>query len=145
MSTHLMNIQERTTSPQFYENLETPEVYGIYHRYTQRLLFVCESEDLAGTDFSEQDLIEADLSNLCLESCSFAGATLIASDLRQADLRNANFLGADLSLAKIDGALLQGAIYDETTVWPLNFSPESNGCRRQASMKHAKSWWNFWG
>jgi uncharacterized protein YjbI with pentapeptide repeats len=57
---------------------------------------------------------------------------LSGTDLREADLRGSNFRRTNLQEAK-----LEGAIYDETTMFPDGFSPEKALMIRSASKEPA--------
>jgi hypothetical protein len=78
---------------------------------------------LSGAIFKEAVLIE----------CFFEGADLSGADLREADLRGSNFRRTNLQEAK-----LEGAIYDETTMFPDGFSPEKALMIRSASKELAE-------
>ena len=44
------------------------------------------------------------------------------ANLTRANLYNADLAGADLSMAKLSGDHLTGAMYDNRTLWPANFT-----------------------
>lgn len=87
------------------------------------------SADLAHARLTGADLISASLKSARLEAVEFKNANLSYADLSESDLPGANFEGADLT-----GAKFENICYDDTTVWPENFTPppstESRQCHR---------------
>lgn len=98
---------------------------------------------LSGSDLERLELSGALLERAALTGASLRGSRLAGADLRRADLRDTNLTEADLrgaNLAKADlrGAnlkdatiertRLQGAVYDEATIWPTDApGPEALG------------------
>lgn len=98
---------------------------------------------LAGADLSAGQLDgamlnKADLSSAKLQESSFVGANLVKADLSHADLRGAtlvkancneailtqaNLRGANLQEANLAQADLTAITFDETTLWPADFTP----------------------
>ncbi len=76
--------------------------------------------NLDGADLRGGDLFFADLRGVDLYFADLDGA-----DLDGADLRGANLSGADLREANLSGADLSGVHYDDCTIWPTGFDPES--------------------
>ena len=95
----------------------------------QRAVF--EKANLQGAKLSLANLKEANL-----KECNLRGATLWYSDFTGANLQKANLQGANLQGAETDAHFciymgakgltyeqVADAIWDETTRWPLGFSP----------------------
>jgi uncharacterized protein YjbI with pentapeptide repeats len=71
---------------------------------------------------------DKDLYDVNLRGANLTGADLTGADLRYAAvngawLRYAILTGADLSDADLTDAILEGITYDETTKWPIGFTP----------------------
>ncbi|MDP6771926.1 MAG: pentapeptide repeat-containing protein, partial [Anaerolineales bacterium] len=90
------------------------------------------------------NMLSAKLEKTVLVRVNFTGANLCKANMSGADLRNANLRNANLYEANLDGANLrgaslvgsnlgkismQGATYDESTKWPVNFDPEDYGAK----------------
>ncbi|WP_244177245.1 hypothetical protein [Streptomyces albus] len=69
---------------------------------------------LFGVDAVAQDLID-DLTHGCEEADALAR---VAAEVEQA---SNDFVGADLTNAKLDGVLLEGILWDHTTLWPTQW------------------------
>lgn len=97
---------------------------------------------MRGATFDEANLIAVNFNDTALTEASFVNATLERGRFLRADLREATFTGADLSLADFTDARLQGAdfteadlfgitlegaLYDDTTLWPPGFDPQGAG------------------
>jgi hypothetical protein len=83
--------------------------------------------NLATLNLAGATLRGADLRDACLMEANLAGADLREADLEGvwligADLRGADLCGANLRCARLRCALLEGAVFDEETKWPSNFS-----------------------
>lgn len=88
--------------------------------------------DLSGGQFSEASFNRADFTSAILDGCcmvradlkeaNFTDANLFNTDLSSADLRGAIFT----SSSNLDNALLEGAKYNEATVFPASFTPSTN-------------------
>lgn len=106
----------------------------------------CFAGSMAGyADFTGAQLVMAQASHGEFAYATFAAADLSSSDFTFADLRNADLSGADLRNADFSGADLrgadlrrssplgarfEGAISSGTTLWPEEFSGESNRSER---------------
>ncbi|MCB9157970.1 MAG: pentapeptide repeat-containing protein [Caldilineaceae bacterium] len=77
---------------------------------------------LSGMDLGSADLSEINLSRADLSYTQFIGANLTQANLGGADLK-----GANLAQAELKGANLREARYDEHTLWPVGFEPETRG------------------
>ncbi|SEC15273.1 hypothetical protein SAMN05216489_00019 [Streptomyces sp. 3213] len=66
---------------------------------------------LCGVDAVAQDLID-DLTQGCGQ------ADALAEAVAEVERASSDFVGADLSSVKLDGVLLEGILWDATTVWP---------------------------
>lgn len=96
-----------------------------------------ETAYLAGADLSESHLqgvvlAGANLESANLRACDLRDADLRSAILTRADLTRANLgasdlRGADMRWACLRDAVLQGAIYDEGTRFPVGFEPEAMG------------------
>ena len=71
--------------------------------------------DLSGADLREADLRYADLSSADLSSADLSGADLQWADLSSAKLDHANLFDADLTKATVDGASFVGTFTCGTT------------------------------
>jgi uncharacterized protein YjbI with pentapeptide repeats len=65
----------------------------------------------------------------------FSGADLSMANLKNADIGGASFVNSnlrdvDIDVKRIDGAVFSGAIYNDGTIWPKGFAPESFGAVR---------------
>lgn len=80
----------------------------------QELMFA----NLQGADFSGATLNGADLSGADLSGANFSGANLTNANLSDAVLFGADFTGARLNMAN-----LQFVLWDDSTVWPVGFTP----------------------
>jgi uncharacterized protein YjbI with pentapeptide repeats len=80
---------------------------------------------LDGCDFYRTDLRGANLEGSSLKNASLRGAYLQGANLRAADLRDADLRGADMRAAHLDEALMTGAYANEETIWPPEFSLET--------------------
>ncbi len=107
--------------------------------------FPLSQTNMAGADLRGANLNEADLSKANLTNADLRDANLAGADLRDANLVNSNFRdaylpganmawarlnnadlsGADLSGADLSFADLSSATWDDDTVWPDNFAPET--------------------
>ncbi len=58
-----------------------------------------------------------------LRGASLRGARLVEADLTEADLRDADLCGADFTGAVLTDVRLDGAVWDDTTVWPEGHEP----------------------
>jgi uncharacterized protein YjbI with pentapeptide repeats len=111
-----------------------------------------QRSDLRGADFDEANLCEADLSNSSLMTASFLKANLTkailsgsrpisaefeganleyanleGADVAWANFKNANLKGANMNCQRMDSTEMEGAIYDNKTIWPSDFAPASKG------------------
>jgi hypothetical protein len=86
------------------QELPPPDTTG--KRYVRANL---KGYDLAGANFSDQDLTASILDGADLRQANLANAVLERASLKAAYLRRANLKGADLTDARIDGAYLNGA------------------------------------
>lgn len=122
------------------------------------LLLRLPLDTLAGADLTERsfklaDLLNADLRRAQLSCADLRGALLWNADFRAANLQGAKLTGASLYYADFRGADLRGAnfrcwgwldarttnglgtanlsgaLYDQTTRWPVGFSPERHGAQ----------------
>jgi uncharacterized protein YjbI with pentapeptide repeats len=89
--------------------------------------------EMVGTNMKGADLCYADLRSASLLGTDFKGAKLRYANLQGTGLEPAdedlganNFLGADLT-----GAVLSGAVYENSTRWPKGFDPQRQGAVRE--------------
>jgi hypothetical protein len=78
---------------------------------------------LRGADLDGADLSFADLRDAHLEAASLVGAEMTGARLRGAHLEGASLTG----VVDLDHAQLAGAVADDQTVWPEQFSPREGG------------------
>ena len=83
--------------------------------------------NLTGADLSEVNLSLAELREAKLNRAFLNKAFLIGTNLIFANLSYADLTGTDLSGANLRDTTLNGAFYDEHTIFPLNFSPIEAG------------------
>ncbi|MGY2112731.1 pentapeptide repeat-containing protein [Nocardia gipuzkoensis] len=97
--------------------------------------------NLSGANLAYTNLLYVDLTHADLGGATLTHANLGAAKLVRANLHDANLSGADLGNADLGGADLSGAIlrdaklpraklcdvvYNDTTVWPDDFTPPSS-------------------
>lgn len=87
---------------------------------------------LMNATFIGAELKEADLTNVVAIGADFSEADLSMSDLQGADIGSAcfektNLCGVNLAVKKIGEAVFFNATYDDKTIWPEGFNPESHG------------------
>ena len=92
---------------------------------------------LQRADFSRATL-SGNLRGANLAEADLSGADVTAADLTDANLTDANLRGVDFS-ANITAKMLptiklDGAIADETTLWPTGFVPTGRGIRLQGAL-----------
>lgn len=83
-------------------------------------------------EMSNAVLDGANLMNTKCHYTVFKNASLIKADLTGADVREADFqeavlFGAVLRCSELNRASLQGALFDESTIWPEGFDPLQQG------------------
>ena len=77
---------------------------------------------------SNADLSKANLRNANLRGANLVHADLRGADLGGADLSKANLRGADLSKVSLTDVYLEGAVWNDNTVFPEGFEiPEKSG------------------
>ncbi len=69
------------------------------------------------------NLIEADLTSANLRGADLSEALRQDTKSTEANLKRVILIGADLTSADLTRARLDGALWDESTTWPLGFSP----------------------
>jgi len=105
---------------------------------TSNLEGVClDDASLSGVDFAKVKLRGAQFRNADLRDALFAQSDLRNADLSKAivgdclflnaDMRGARLWGVDLSEANLDDARLEGAMYDDDTKLPGEFSADERG------------------
>jgi len=62
-------------------------------------------------------LDNTDLSNACLENADVSGTSFV----------NSKMLGANMDCKNIDEANLKGSVFNDQTIWPINFDPLKKG------------------
>ncbi|MGK7913862.1 MAG: pentapeptide repeat-containing protein [Synechococcus sp.] len=83
--------------------------------------------DLAGADLAQASLMASNLVNANLQQANLSGANLSGADLSYADLSSANMIGAVLWDVNWNGALTEGALYSEDTVFDDSVNPQRLG------------------
>lgn len=84
--------------------------------------------DLSGAILNGANLSQAHLSQANLSYADLNWADLRQADLRQVDLSYANLGWANFKEADLSQAILTGALYNNSTGWPDDFSPQAHGC-----------------
>jgi uncharacterized protein YjbI with pentapeptide repeats len=87
---------------------------------------ILEGADLYWGIFSLSNFTDADLRNAILCGADFKEANFTRADLRGANLGRDNLNGE----TNISGAIFADAVYDNRTVFPDGFNPDSHGMRR---------------
>ena len=85
---------------------------------------------LDGADLTRADLTRAKLTFAYLSRAKLPGADLRGADLIGAYLYGADLTGADLTGADPRRAVLDGIIYDDSTIWPSGFTPPPSAPRQ---------------
>lgn len=80
------------------------------------------NSNLARTDFSKSDMIEANLRNSNLSKTRFIHSKLIGACLADADLTGATFSQANCTAVDFNGAYLGGARFDEVKLRAATFN-----------------------
>lgn len=98
---------------------------------------VLVKETLMGAQLEEANLSEANLSLAALhlanlgganlQNTNFLGAKLVGANLSYANLRSANLINAVLLDVNWNGAVTEGALYSEDTVFDEDVDPDSMG------------------
>jgi hypothetical protein len=83
-----------------------------------------------GIDASGVDFYRANLREAGFRDADLTNAVFYEADLSNAVLKNAKLAGCNFYDAILDGTSLQGASYDEHTVWPNGFAVETSGAVR---------------
>jgi len=66
------------------------------------------------------DLWGADLKGADLAGLDLSGANLSRAQLKGANLKGANLSGATMLLTQVEGAILEGALFNDRTVLPFS-------------------------
>lgn len=113
----------------------------VNHRRAGRAL---HGVDLSKADLHKAQLEDANLFRADLRVAELWGAILINADLREADLSETNLQWSVLAFSQLNGAKLHGAnlsgtnltkvdltdaVYDDATIWPSGFDPQTAGAR----------------
>lgn len=100
------------------------------------------NSNFSSTVFDKSKLIMVDGKNSKYDKCSFIGSVLLHSDFSGSSFRFANLSesvvndvrfvncdlrGADFSCKGMETCVLDGAIYDETTIWNKDFIVSEHG------------------
>jgi hypothetical protein len=98
-----------------------------------RLQLILGKSDFGKIDLGGADLRGVNLRWADLHGANLSEAVLVWADLRWADLRGTDLRGTDLGRTAMGGHyppeknFLEGAIYDEDTIWPPGMSPDRYG------------------
>jgi uncharacterized protein YjbI with pentapeptide repeats len=84
---------------------------------------------LSQVDLSEVNLMVANLSRTNLSQANLQGADLFEANLVGADLSGANLRGVDLRDTNLEKAYVFGAVYDQSTRFPVGFDPIRKGMK----------------
>ncbi len=83
--------------------------------------------NLVGAELAQASLIAANLFSANLQNANRAGANLSGADLSYADISSANLIGAVLFDVNWNGAVTEGALYSEETLFDDTINPEGLG------------------
>lgn len=83
--------------------------------------------NLIEVNWSNCNLNRANLEGAYLGLSNFQNCCLSSVNFQQANLENANLKGANLHRANLKNACLTGAVYDSTTIFDPNFTPQTAG------------------
>ncbi len=95
--------------------------YAVLRGLNLRSVQLAEAS-LVGADLRRTIFLAGDLRKAILRYAKLRGADLRYADMKEADLR-----AADLSIVDLSKTVLEGALYDENTQFPLDFDPEEHG------------------
>lgn len=85
---------------------------------------------LRNAHLRESILVNCRLIGSRLNNANLIGADLTGANVRGVTFKGANFIRAICKFVHYDSADFEGAIYDDSTVWPEGFDPESRGLIR---------------
>ena len=86
-----------------------------------------------GVNAEKVDFYQANLREAGLRGAHLQEAVFYDADLSKAVLRDAKLAGANFYRATLDGANLNGAEYDDKTIWPEGFKVDESGARNVSS------------
>jgi hypothetical protein len=116
-----MNLASTNLANANLMNAVLRETSGSMANFTEANL---SSADLEGADLRDSKFVRANLAGANLRGANLEGGKLVKADLRDANLMSANLRG-DLT-----GARLEGARFNENTLWPEGFAVEECGAVR---------------
>ena len=90
---------------------------------------VLKNASLQGARLREANLSRADLENANLEDADLWGA-----NLNRAYLSGANLKAANLECAFLENTILENIVWDELTVWPEGFAPDSGTNEKEENL-----------
>jgi hypothetical protein len=82
--------------------------------------------NMSGSDMSGSDMSGSDMSGSDMSGSNMSGSDMSGSNMSGADLSGADLSGADLSGADLSGAGGKGVKWDENTIWPEGFNPDTD-------------------
>ncbi|MEM8715813.1 MAG: pentapeptide repeat-containing protein [Cyanobacteria bacterium P01_G01_bin.4] len=83
--------------------------------------------NLVGAELAQASLIAANLFGANLQNANLAGANLSGADLGYANISSANLIGAALFDVNWNGAVTEGALYSEETLFDDTVNPAGLG------------------
>jgi uncharacterized protein YjbI with pentapeptide repeats len=86
--------------------------------------------DLTGAVMAQANLGQTDFRGAVLSGADLTGADIVYAKLDQADLRGAVLRGAVVTGVYVSRNL-EGALYDDATIWPAGFDPVAAGAIKQ--------------
>lgn len=104
--------------------LENSQLTGAHIRRANLARAWLRGTRLDDCDFRGTDLRKANLEGVSLRKASLRNAYLTGANLCGADLRDADLRGADLRALHVEEATWTRARADDTTTWPVAFTPE---------------------
>jgi len=106
-----------------YSNLTACLAGGVHWELCRFFRTDLRKTELIGATLDRSDFAEAHLQEANLEGATLRGANLRDADLRDSNLNRADLRGADLTGAHLLGAQLADVQSDQTTTWPVGFTP----------------------
>jgi hypothetical protein len=82
--------------------------------------------NMSGSNMSGSNMSGSNMSGSDMSGSDMSGSDMSGSNMSGADLSGADLSGADLSGANLSGAGGKGVKWDENTIWPEGFNPDTD-------------------
>ena len=82
--------------------------------------------NMSGSNMSGSNMSGSNMSGSDMSGSDMSGSDMSGSNMSGADLSGADLSGADLSGADLSGAGGKGVKWDENTIWPEGFNPDTD-------------------